>query len=180
VVFKAQMRRNGRDIKKILVSTRSEEGARATMSFARPLAIRFGAELHVVVFTYPRPYPSSQIVDIYRNTFLEIRQDLLDLPTRVRQAVIVGKAPAFQLLLYVQQHGIDHVVIEHSNREEISDEERLAIRYVPCALTIIEPDLKTEPYPEYRRSERSKTLLATAGDLLRSETIWSEDVTAPP
>jgi nucleotide-binding universal stress UspA family protein len=136
-------------MKKLLIGYDGSDSANAALDFALDLAHKYGAELHVVAVARPPEFgeevETEAVIEQSRRHHARILQ-----PLKPRAAgltahfeVKVGH-PAESLLLYAEDHGIDHIVVGHRGhglfaRWLIGSVARQVMAYAPCAVTVVRP-----------------------------------------
>jgi nucleotide-binding universal stress UspA family protein len=136
-------------ISKILLAYDGSESAERALAFARDLAQRYGARLHVL--TVARPPDVADDVEteaIVEGGLRQCRRRIDTAKTRLAGATVevqydvaVGH-PAEQIVLYAERHGIDHIVVGHRGhtlfeRWLIGSVARQVIAYAHCAVTVV-------------------------------------------
>jgi len=150
-------------ISRILVGHDDTAGASAAFAFAIDLARHYDAELHVLSVARPPKFGE----EVETEAFVEqatgrIDASLAELRAAargvdVRFDVATGH-PADQLVLYAEQHGIDHLVVGHRGHAHfdelfVSSVARRLIAHAPCGVSIIGPG--APPAGSGSRSERA-------------------------
>ncbi|ACC75593.1 universal stress protein [Paraburkholderia phymatum] len=134
----------------ILVGYDGSPSARHAVTFAVDLARRFDARLHVLVVARA---PDWGAIELERREMVdyELRHanEVLD-EVKARLAssneypafdLVIGQ-PAKEIVLYAEQHDIDHLVVGHRghtpfDRWLIGSVARQVLAYAPCAVTIV-------------------------------------------
>ncbi|MHB1076124.1 universal stress protein [Thiobacillus sp.] len=136
-------------IQKMLIAYDDSDSSRAAFNFALDLATRYGAELHVL--TVARPPEFGEEVEtgaVIEQSLRHHSQNLQPLKDMVNGLtahfeVKVGH-PAEVIVLYAEDHGIDHIVVGHHGqglfeRWLIGSVARQVIAYAHCAVTVVRP-----------------------------------------
>lgn len=136
-------------ITRILLGYDGSASANDALAFAKDLASRYNAELHVVAIARPPEFAedveSSAVIENsmrhYREALNNARRDLGELSASAHFQVIVGH-PAEQLVRYAESHAIDHIVVGHRGhsmfeRWLIGSVARQVIAYAHCAVTVV-------------------------------------------
>lgn len=136
-------------ISRVLLGYDGSAAADRAADFAIELASRFGAELHVLSVARPPEFgtevESAAIIEQGRRHCSRIlkplRARLEGGPLKVHFESTVGH-PAEQLLLHVDRHGIDHVVVGHRghsllDRWLLGSVARQVIVHASCAVTVV-------------------------------------------
>jgi nucleotide-binding universal stress UspA family protein len=136
-------------INKLLIAYDGSDSAKAAFDFALELAGKYGAELHVLAVARPPDFGSEveteAIIESSRHHFTQLLQPLKSrvagLPAHLK--VMVGH-PAESILLYAEDHGIDHIVVGHRGhslfeRWLLGSVARQVIVHAPCAVTVVRP-----------------------------------------
>jgi nucleotide-binding universal stress UspA family protein len=134
----------------ILLGYDGSPSAQMAATFALDLAGRYGARLHVLVVARAPDWGALEFE----------RQEMIDLEVRHADEVleeiksklgpstcpttferVVGQ-PAKEIVIYAEQHHIDHLVVGHRghtpfDRWLIGSVARQVLAYAPCAVTII-------------------------------------------
>lgn len=137
-------------INKLLVAYDGSESARAAFAFALDMARKYEAELHVVAVARPPEFgtevETEAIIESSRRHYAHIVQpvkaQLADYPAHHIE-VVIGH-PAEAIVLYAEDHGIDHIVIGHRGhslfeRWLLGSVARQVVAYAPCPVTVIRP-----------------------------------------
>jgi nucleotide-binding universal stress UspA family protein len=162
-------------LKNVLVATDFSEASDAALVYGRELAGRFGATLHVLhvaeniyittfgAETYAAMAPNLQgeIEDAARARLEErlIDSDHSGPPTR--PVVVTSSAPAFAIIDYAGEHGIDLIVMGTHGRGALahllmgSVAERV-VRLAPCPVLTVR-----HPEHEFVRPDALTTVTAT-------------------
>jgi nucleotide-binding universal stress UspA family protein len=134
----------------ILVGYDGSPSARHAVTFALDLAKRFDARLHVLVVARAPDWGAielerKEMIDYelrHANEVLdEIKAKLVSSGEQAEFDLVVGQ-PAKEIVLYTEQHGIDHLVVGHRghtpfDRWLIGSVARQVLAYAPCAVTIV-------------------------------------------
>lgn len=136
-------------IQKLLIAYDGSDASLAAFDFALDLAGKYGAELHVLAVARPPEFgeevETEAVIEQSRRHHAHTLQPLKDrvsgLTTRFE--VKVGH-PAETIVLYAEDHGIDHIVVGHRGhglfeRWLIGSVARQVIAYAPCAVTVVRP-----------------------------------------
>ncbi|MGC2456660.1 MAG: universal stress protein [Gallionellaceae bacterium] len=105
-------------IRKLLIAYDGSNPAKAALDFAIDLAGKYGAELHVLAVARPPEFgaevETEAVIESSRRHYTRLLQ-----PLKTRAAgltahfeVMVGH-PAEGIVLYAEDHGIDHIVVGH-------------------------------------------------------------------
>ncbi|MFT3721791.1 universal stress protein [Pseudorhodoferax sp.] len=136
-------------IHRILLGHDGSASADQAYRFAVDLALRYGAELHVLVVARPPDFgdeveAQAAIEDAQRRYHrvlsalkLRLANDGVD-----AQAHLVVGHPAEQLVRHAEQHAVDHIVVGHRGhtlfeRWLIGSVARQVVAYAPCAVTVV-------------------------------------------
>ncbi|HEX7937220.1 MAG TPA: universal stress protein [Paraburkholderia sp.] len=147
----------------VLVGYDGSPSARQAVAFAIDLAKRFDARLHVLVVARAPDWGAielekRELVDHelrHANEVLDdIKATLASDGEHPEFDLIVGQ-PAKEIVLYAEQHEIDHLVVGHRghtpfDRWLIGSVARQVLAYAPCAVTIVRD-------PTIVRKHRAKT-----------------------
>ncbi|MPW20522.1 universal stress protein [Paraburkholderia sp. CNPSo 3157] len=134
----------------VLVGYDGSPSARHAVTFAVDLAKRFDARLHVLVVARAPDWGAielerKEMIDYELRHANEVLDDIkAKLASSGEQAefdLVVGQ-PAKEIVLYTEQHGIDHLVVGHRghtpfDRWLIGSVARQVLAYAPCAVTIV-------------------------------------------
>lgn len=136
-------------IRKLLIGFDGSESSRAAFELALDLANKYGAEIHVLAVARPPEFGEEVETEAVIEQSRRHHAKLLS-PLRARAAgldahfeVRVGH-PAESIVLYAEDHGIDHIVVGHRGhglfeRWLIGSVARVVIAYAPCAVTVVRP-----------------------------------------
>lgn len=136
-------------IRKLLIAYDGSDSAKAAFDFAVDMAGKYGAELHVLAVARPPEYGSEveteAIIESSRRHFSHLLQPLKTQVTGLTThfKVMVGH-PAESIVLYAEDHGIDHIVVGHRGhslfeRWLLGSVARQVIAHAPCAVTVVRP-----------------------------------------
>ncbi|RKT21141.1 nucleotide-binding universal stress UspA family protein [Paraburkholderia sp. RAU2J] len=134
----------------VLVGYDGSASARLAVTFAVDLAKRFDARLHVLVVARAPDWGSielerQELVDYelrHSNKVLDdLKATLASDGEHPEFDLIIGQ-PAKEIVLYAEQHAIDHLVVGHRghtpfDRWLIGSVARQVLAYAPCAVTIV-------------------------------------------
>lgn len=134
----------------ILAGYDGSPSARYAVAFAVDLAKRFDARLHVLVVARAPDWGAielerKEMVDYelrHANEVLDdIKAKLTSSNDRAEFDLVIGQ-PAKEIVLYAEQHNIDHLVVGHRghtpfDRWLIGSVARQVLAYAPCAVTIV-------------------------------------------
>jgi nucleotide-binding universal stress UspA family protein len=136
-------------IAKILLGYDGTDSSHAAFDFALDMARRHGAELHVLAVARPPDFGE----DLESRTIVEqsqrhLKRVLAALKPKLSEASIRGffevavGHPAEQLVRYVDEHEIDHLVVGHRGhslfeRLLLGSVARQAIAYAACGVTVV-------------------------------------------
>jgi nucleotide-binding universal stress UspA family protein len=134
---------------KLLIGYDGSDSANAAFDFALDLAHKYGAELHVVAVARPPEFgeevETEALIEQSRRHHARILQPLKarTVGLTAHFEVKVGH-PAESLLLYAEDHGVDHIVVGHRGhglfaRWLIGSVARQVMAYAPCAVTVVRP-----------------------------------------
>ena len=134
-------------IHKILVAYDGSNPAKAAFEFALDLAKKYSSELHVLaVASAPEFGAEVETEAIIENSRHHYNQVLHPLKAQVAGLtahfeVMVGH-PAESIVLYAEDHGIDHIVVGHRGhslfeRWLLGSVARRVISYAHCAVTVV-------------------------------------------
>ena len=134
-------------IRKLLIAYDGSDSAKAAFEFALDLAGKYVAELHVLAVARPPDFGSEveteAIIENSRKHYTHLLHSLnaqsADLAAIFE--VMVGH-PAECIVLYAEEHGIDHIVVGHRGhtlfeRWLLGSVARQVIAYAPCAVTVV-------------------------------------------
>jgi len=136
-------------IQKLLIAYDGSDSAKAAFNLAIELAEKFGAELHVLAVARPPEFGSEveteAILENSRRHYTHLLQPLRSQAAGLTAhfEVMVGH-PAESVVLYAEDHGIDHIVVGHRGhslfeRWLLGSVARQVIAYAPCAVTVVRP-----------------------------------------
>lgn len=136
-------------IQKLLIAYDGSDSAKAAFNLAMELAKKFGAELHVLAVARPPEFGSEVETEAvlensrrhYTHLLQPLRSQVAGLTAHFE--VMVGH-PAESVVLYAEDHGIDHIVVGHRGhslfeRWLLGSVARQVIAYAPCAVTVVRP-----------------------------------------
>ena len=136
-------------IHKLLIAYDGSDSAKAAFDFALDLAGKYDAELHVLAVARPPEYgeevETEAIIESSRRHYTHLLQPLkyrvTGLPAHFK--VVVGH-PAESIVLYAEDHGIDHIVVGHRGhslfeRWLLGSVARRVIAYAHCGVTVVRP-----------------------------------------
>ena len=134
-------------IHKLLIAYDGSDAARAAFDFARDLAGKYGAELHVLAVARPPDFggevETEAVIEQSRSHCNEVLQPLrARLVGQSAQFQVAVGHPAEQIVLYAERHGIDHIVVGHRGRSLferwlIGSVARQVMAYAPCTVSIV-------------------------------------------
>ncbi|MGA7751075.1 MAG: universal stress protein [Gallionella sp.] len=132
---------------KLLIAYDGSDSAKAAFDFAVDMAGKYGAELYVLAVARPPEFGSEveteAIIESSRRHYTHLLQ-----PLKARVAgltahfeVMVGH-PAEGIVLYAEDHGIDHIVVGHRGhglfeRWLLGSVAKQVIAYAHCAVTVV-------------------------------------------
>jgi len=136
-------------INKLLIAFDGSESSKAAFDFALDLAVKYGAELHVLAVARPPEFgeevETEAVLEQSRRHHARILQPLKARADKLSShfEVKVGH-PAETIVLYAEEHGIDHIVVGHRGhglfeRWLIGSVARQVIAYATCAVTVVRP-----------------------------------------
>ena len=136
-------------IQKILLGYDGSEAAEKACAFARDLAKKYQAELHVLAVArlpdFAEEVETEAVMENSRKHYRKLLKALkakLDAESiKSRLDVAVGH-PAEQIVLYAEKHAIDHIIVGHRGhtlfeRWLIGSVARQVIAYAHCAVTVV-------------------------------------------
>ena len=134
-------------IQKLLIAYDGSDSAKAAFNLAIELAEKFGAELHVLAVARPPEFGSEveteAILENSRRHYTHLLQPLRSQVAGLTAhfEVMVGH-PAESVVLYAEDHGIDHIVVGHRGhslfeRWLLGSVARQVIAYAHCAVTVV-------------------------------------------
>lgn len=134
-------------IHKLLIAYDGSDSAKAAFDLALDLAGKYGAELHVLAVARPPEFgaevETEAVIESSRRHYTRLLQ-----PLKTRAAgltahfeVMVGH-PAEGIVLYAEDHGIDHIVVGHRGhglfeRWLLGSVARQVIAYTRCTVTVV-------------------------------------------
>jgi nucleotide-binding universal stress UspA family protein len=136
-------------IRKLLIAYDGSDSAQAAFDFALDLAGKYGAELHVLAVArspeFGEEVETEAVIEQSRRHFAHVLHPLKSRTTGLTAffEVKVGH-PAESVVLYAEDHGIDHIVVGHRGhglfeRWLIGAVARQVIAYAHCAVTVVRP-----------------------------------------
>lgn len=136
-------------VKKLLVAYDGSTQARADCDFALDMAGRYGAELFVLAVSKPPEFGGEEETEAvieqsrhhHEQVLNELKAEIGDIDARFE--VKIGH-PAEAIVLYAEDHGIDHIVVSHRGhglfeRWLLGSVARQIIAYAPCTVTVVGP-----------------------------------------
>lgn len=134
----------------VLVAYDGSPSAQHAVTFAVDLAKRFDAHLHVLVVARAPDWGAIELERVqlvayelrHANEVLdEVKAKLASYDEHPKFDLVVGQ-PAKEIVLYAEQHDIDHLVVGHRghtpfDRWLIGSVARQVLAYAPCAVTIV-------------------------------------------
>ena len=134
-------------ISKLLIAYDGSDSAKAAFNFALALAEKFGAELHILAVAsapeFGAEVETEAIIENSRRHYTNLLQPLKAQAAglTVHFEIMVGH-PAESIVLYAEDHGIDHIVVGHRGhslfeRWLIGSVARQVIAYAPCSITVV-------------------------------------------
>ena len=134
----------------VLVGYDGSPSARHAVNFAVDLAKRFDAHLCVLVVARAPDWGAielerKELIDFelrHANEILDdVKAKLASSGARPDFDLVIGQ-PAKEIVLYAEQHDIDHLVVGHRghtpfDRWLIGSVARQVLAYAPCAVTIV-------------------------------------------
>jgi len=134
-------------IHKLLIAYDESDSAKAAFDFALDLAEKYSAELHVLAVARPPEFgaevETEAVIENSRRHYTHLLQ-----PLKARAAgltahfeVVVGH-PAESIVLYAEDHDIDHIVVGHRGhslfeRWLLGSVARQVIAYAHCTVTVV-------------------------------------------
>lgn len=136
-------------IQKLLIAYDGSDSAKAAFDFSLDLARKYGAELHVLAVARPPEFgeevETEAVIEQSRRHHAHILQALKSRVTGLTAhfETKVGH-PAETIVLYAEDHGIDHIVVGHRGhglfeRWLLGSVARQVIAYAHCAVTVVRP-----------------------------------------
>lgn len=136
-------------IHKLLIAYDGSDSAHAAFEFALDLAGKYGAEFHVLAVARPPEFgeevETEAVIEQSRRHYERVLHPLKACAGGLKACfeVKVGH-PAEAIVLYAEDHGIDHIVVGHRGhglfeRWLIGSVARQVIAYAPCAVTVVRP-----------------------------------------
>lgn len=136
-------------ISRVLLGYDGSAASDRAADFAIDLALRFGAELHILAVARPPEFgtevESEAMIEQGRRhcskLLKPLRVKVESTPLKAKFETTVGH-PSEQILLYVERHGIDHVVVGHRGHTVLSrwllgSVARQVIAHATCAVTVV-------------------------------------------
>jgi nucleotide-binding universal stress UspA family protein len=134
-------------IKKLLVAYDGSGPARNAFDFALDLAGKYGSELYVLAVSRPPEFGEEVETEaVIEQSSRHCWRILNELKAHVGNArvqfeVKVGH-PAESIVLYAEDHGVDHIVVGHRGhglfeRWLLGSVARQVIAYAHCAVTVV-------------------------------------------
>ncbi|MCC8402872.1 universal stress protein [Paraburkholderia sp. MMS20-SJTN17] len=134
----------------VLAGYDGSPSARQAVAFAVDLAKRFDARLHVLVVARAPDWGAIELErhELVQHELRHANKVLADLKATLAADgehpdfdLVVGQ-PAKEIVLYAEQHQIDHLVVGHRghtpfDRWLIGSVARQVLAYAPCAVTIV-------------------------------------------
>ncbi|CAB3776587.1 Putative universal stress protein [Paraburkholderia ultramafica] len=145
----------------VLVGYDGSPSARHAVTFAVDLAKRFDARLHVLVVARAPDWGAielerKELIDFelrHANEILDdIKAKLASSGERPDFDLVIGQ-PAKEIVLYAEQHDIDHLIVGHRghtlfDRWLIGSVARQVLAYAPCAVTIVRDPAAMKKAPQ--------------------------------
>ena len=132
---------------KLLIAYDGSNSSKAAFELAVDMAGKYGAELHVLAVARPPEFGSEveteAVIDNsrrhYGNLLKPLKERVGGLTAHFE--VMVGH-PAESIVLYAEDHGMDHIVIGHRGhslfeRWLLGSVARQVIAYAPCSVTVV-------------------------------------------
>jgi len=134
-------------IQKLLIAYDGSDSAKSAFELGIDLAEKYGAELFVIAVARPPEFATEgeteAVIESSRSHYTHLLQLLKKRVTGMKAhfEVIVGH-PAESIVLYAEDHGIDHIVVGHRGhaifeRWLIGSVARRVVAYAPCAVTVV-------------------------------------------
>lgn len=134
-------------IHKILVAYDGSDAARTAFDFGLELANKYESELHVLSVARPPDFgtevETEAIIEQSRHHCAQVLHPLKSRAGgRATKFEIAVGHPAEQIVLYAENHGIDHIVVGHRGRSVferwlVGSVARQVIAYARCAVTVV-------------------------------------------
>ena len=134
-------------IRKLLIAYDGSDSAKAAFELAMDLAGKYGAELHVLAVARPPEFgdevETEAIIESSRRHYAEVLEPLkMQVGKLAAHFEIKVGHPAESIVLYAEDHGIDHIVVGHRGhslfeRWLIGSVARQVIAYGPCSVTVV-------------------------------------------
>ncbi len=136
-------------IQKLLIAYDGSDSAKAAFNLAMEFAEKFGAELYVLAVARPPEFgeevETEALIENSRRHYTQLLQPLKKQVAGLAAhfEVMIGH-PAESIVLYAEDHGIDHIVVGHRGhslfeRWLLGSVARQVIAYAPCAVTVVRP-----------------------------------------
>lgn len=136
---------------KLLIAYDGSDSAKAAFDFALDLSEKYSAELHVLAVARPPEFgeevETKAVIESSRRHYNNLLQSLKARVTGLSAhfEVMVGH-PAESIVLYAEDHGIDHIVVGHRGhslfeRWLIGSVARQVIAYASCSVTVVRPHI---------------------------------------
>ena len=134
-------------IHKLLIAYDGSDSAKAAFDLALDLAGKYCAELHVLAVAQPPEFgaevETEAVIESSRRHYTHLLQPLKTQAAGLSAyfGVMVGH-PAESIVLYAEDHGIDHIVVGHRGhslfeRWLLGSVAWQVIAYAPCAVTVV-------------------------------------------
>jgi nucleotide-binding universal stress UspA family protein len=134
-------------IRKLLIAYDGSDSSVAAYNLGVDLAKRYSAELYVLAVARPPEFATEgetkSVVESSRRHFTRLLRPLKahDTGLTTHFEVVVGH-PAESIVLYAEDHGIDHIVVGHRGhslfeRWLLGSVARRVVAYAPCAVTVV-------------------------------------------
>ncbi|MBU1424273.1 MAG: universal stress protein [Gammaproteobacteria bacterium] len=134
-------------IKKVLVAYDGSNPSKAAFEFALDLANKYSAELHILAVAsapeFGAEVETEAIIESSRRHYTQLLHSLKDRAAGLTAhfEVVLGH-PAESIVLYAEDHGIDHIVVGHRGhslfeRWLLGSVARQVIAYAPCSVTVV-------------------------------------------
>ena len=134
-------------IRKLLIAYDGSDSAIAAFDFGIDLAKKYNAELYVLAVARPPEFgtegETEAVIESSRRHYTHVLKPLKARITGLTAhfEVVVGH-PAESIVLYAEDHGIDHIVVGHRGhslfeRWLLGSVARRVVAYAPCAVTVV-------------------------------------------
>ena len=136
-------------IQSILLGYDGSELSELAFDFARDLACKYTAELHILAVVFPPEFAddveAAAVIENsrqhYEKTLRLLKSRLAHEPIKHQFHIVVGH-PAEQIIRYAEAHRIDHIVVGHRGhalfeRWLLGSVARRVIAYAHCAVTVV-------------------------------------------